>query len=52
MAFSTDGRILVNEKGTLPLRIVDLQGLPKVIGRVSVLALDLNAASTGHIGRI
>lgn len=31
IAFSADGRVLVNEKGMLPVRIVDLQDLPKVI---------------------
>lgn len=31
IAFSADGRVLVNEKGLLPVRIVDLHGLSKVI---------------------
>ncbi|KAH8118570.1 hypothetical protein DFH11DRAFT_1503199 [Phellopilus nigrolimitatus] len=29
IAFTSDGRVLVNEKGMLPTRIVNLEGLPK-----------------------
>lgn len=35
IAFSADGRVLVNEKGMLPVRIVDLHGLPKVIRQLA-----------------